>query len=101
MSDVFHFVRRQSTGEVKAYSADFTRVIPSGASIPSGSAAVVYTQTYGGASSGSVPATVNAAGVIVTYITPALTAGVYRFVVSASMSDGQVRQAIYDIHAVS
>lgn len=101
MSDVFHFVRYQAAGEAKAYSPDFSRVIPTGASIPAGSAAVTYTQTYGGASSGSVPAVVSPTGVIVTYITPALAVGAYRFIVSASLSDGQVRWAVYDIQAVS
>lgn len=101
MSDVFHFVRRQAADERKAYSPDFSRVIPVGASIPPGSASVAYTQTYGGASSGSLPATVDPSGAIVTYVTPAFAAGVYRITVSASLSDGQVRRALYDLHVVA
>lgn len=101
MSDVFHFVRRQVSGERKAYSPDFSRVIPVGASIPAGSASVTYTQAYGGASSGSLPAIVDSSGTIVTYVTPAFSAGVYRVTVSASLSDGQVRRALYDLHVVA
>ena len=98
MSDVQTFWRKQLTGEVKKYSPDFTAVIPTGASIPSGSAATTYSQTYNGSAAGSAATTVDATGTIPTFTTPALsTTGLYQFLVAASMSDGQVRKALYVI----
>jgi len=95
-ADVQIFYRRQLTGEIKKYSPLFSAVIPTGASIPSGSAATSYTQTYNGSASGSCVTSVDATGTIPTFTTPALSAvGVYAFTVTASLSDGQVRKAIY------
>ena len=95
-SDVQIFFRRQLTSEIKKYSPDFSAVLPTGASIPSGSAATTYTTSFLGSGSGSCTTSVNAAGTIPTFTTPALSAvGVYIFTVSASLSDNQVRRAIY------
>lgn len=96
MSDVFHFVRRQIAGEQKSYSPDFLQLIPVGASLTGASTA--YTQLYGGSMSGSAQTSIDATGTIVTFLTPALSpAGLYRFTVTATVSDGQVRKALYDI----
>lgn len=98
MSDVQMFYRSQLTGEIKKYSPDFSEVIPTGASIPSGSAATTYTQILNGSASGSAATTVDATGTVPTFTTPALsTIGAYAFTVSASLSDGQVRKALYVI----
>lgn len=98
MSDVQIFHRSQLTGEIKKYSPDFSEVIPTGASIPTGQASTTYVQIVNGSASGSAATVVDATGLVPTFTTPALsTTGAYAFTVAASTSDGQVLKALYVI----
>lgn len=92
MSTFQTFYDTQLTAEVKKYTPDFTAFLPTGGSVASASTA--YTQTYNGSASGSCATTVTASAA--TFTTPALSAtGLYQFVVSATLSDSQVRKAVY------
>lgn len=94
MTTVQSFFDTQLTNEVKPYTTDFTEFIRAGASIAS--VAASYAQTFGGAASGSCA--VGASGGSVTHISPALSAaGSYRFTVAATMSDSDVRKAIWHV----
>lgn len=89
------FYDTQVTGEIKTYSTNFGDFLGSGASIPSGSLAATYQQTFGGAASGSCAVSVTG-GSIANHTSPALSlTGTYTFAVTANMSDGQTRKAIW------
>ena len=86
------FYDTQLTSEVKKYSPDFSAFLPAGGSVASGSTA--YAQTYGGAASGTCSTSTSASGA--TFTTPALSAaGLYTFTCSVTLSDSQIRKAIY------
>jgi len=88
------FYDTQLTAEVKKYTVDLSAFLPAGGSVVSGSA--TYSQTFGGAASGtcSVSTTASAA----TFTSPALSAaGLYTFTLSATLSDSQIRKAYYAI----
>lgn len=89
------FYDSQRTGEVKKYTTDMSNFLPAGASISSASAN--YVQTYNGSASGSCATAVS--GGSVTHTSPALsTTGTYTFTVSATVSDGEVRKAVWYIN---
>ncbi len=90
-------------GEVAKRTTDFGEFIPAGASIPSaGNTSASYQQTFGGSLSGSCATSV-AGGSLVTHTIPAAASltGQYTFSVAASLSDGQVRKALWyeTVHA--
>jgi len=88
------FYDQQLTAEAKKYTVDFSDFLGS-ASLVSGSTS--YAQTYGGSASGSAT-TVVAGGSLATFTTPALSAaGLYTFTTSVTLSDAQVRKALYVI----
>lgn len=94
MSTFQTFYDTQLTAEVKKYTPEFTAFLPSGGSVASASTA--YAQTYGGSVSGSCVTTTTAS--TATFTTPALSAaGLYTFTVSATLSDSEIRKAIYVI----
>lgn len=85
----------QLTSEVKKYSIDFGPFIPTGASVASGSTS--YTQQYNGSASGTATTSITG-GSIATFTAPALTTtGYYLFTTSVTLSDSQVRKALYGI----
>jgi len=91
---VQRFYDSQLTTEVKPYTTDFTDFIRSGASISA--VAASYAQTFGGSLSGSCAAGASAGSV--THVSPALSlAGSYTFNVTATMSNSDVRRAIWFI----
>lgn len=90
---VASFFDTQRTSEVKKYSTDFGDFIPSGASVVSASAN--YAQSFGGTASGSCVTSVTG-GSIVTHTSPALSlTGAYAFTISATLTDNQIRKAIW------
>ena len=96
MSTYQSFFDSQLTSEIKKYTTDFGEFFSSGASIPSaGSASASYQQTLGGAASGSCAVAVTG-GSLVTHTSPALSAaGAYTFTVTANVTDGQTRKALW------
>lgn len=94
MSTYNTFYDTQLTSEVKKYTVDLSAFLPSGGSVASASAS--YSQTYNGSASGSCATSVTASEV--TFTSPALSAtGSYLFTVSATLSDSQIRKALYVI----
>lgn len=90
------FYGTQVTGEVKPWTTDFTAFIRSGASISS--VAASYAQTFSGTggalASGSCA--VGASGGSVTHVSPALSdTGSFTFAVTATMSNADVRVALW------
>jgi len=90
------FFDSQLTGEVKPMTTDFTNFIRSGASISA--VAASYAQSFSGTggalASGSCAA--GASGGSGTFVSPAPTdPGPYAFAVTATMSNGDVRSAIW------
>ena len=90
------FFESQLVNEVKPYTTDFTDFIRSGASISAVAASYAQTFNPGGSAlaSGSCAAGISAGSV--THISPALSAaGSYSFLVTATMTDNDVRKAIW------
>lgn len=91
------FFDSQLISEVKPMTTDFTDFIRDGASISS--VAASYAQTFapgGGSLASGGSCAVGASEGSVTHTSPALSAaGGYRFVVTATMSDGDVRKALW------
>lgn len=93
MTDIPSYFDGQKTAEVKQYATNFGDYIPAGGSVASASAA--YAQTFGGAASGSCAVGVSG-GSVVYHTSPGLSLpGSYTFTVSASLSDGQLRKALW------
>lgn len=96
MSELAPIFDTQRTGEVKPYTADLTAYIRSGASISG--VAGSYAQSFSPA--GSAPASgscaASSSGASVTIVSPALAdTGSYAFAATATMSNGDVRSAIW------
>lgn len=95
MSTLQTFYDAQLTSEVKKYTVDLSAFVPTGGSVASGSTS--YAQTYNGSASGTCTTAVDG-GSALTFTTPALSAaGLYTFTASATLSDSQIRKAIYVI----
>lgn len=93
MSTYNTFYDSQLTGEVKKYTVDLTAFLPTGGSVSSGSTS--YSQTYNGSASGSCTVVVTAS--TLTFTAPSLATGSYLFTCSATLSDSQIRKALYVI----
>lgn len=86
----------QRLGEVKPYTADLTNYIRSGASISgvAGSYAQTFSPAGSALASGSCAASASAGSA--TIVSPALVdTGQYAFAATATMSNGDVRSAIW------
>lgn len=90
------FYDTQLGNETKPYTTDFTNFIRAGASISAVAASYAQSFSAAGSALASGSCAVGASGASVTHVSPPLPdPGSYSFAVTATMSNGDVRSAIW------
>jgi len=96
MSEPTPLFDTQRIGEVKPYTSDFTSFIRTGSNISSVAGSYAQTFSPAGSALASGSCAASSSGASVTIVSPALVdTGQYAFAATATMSNGDVRSAIW------